>query len=232
MYEKRDLKTLEKALGVTFQDKSLLTQALTHASLTGDVQHNNERLEFLGDRVLGFCIAHLLYQTFPLESEGSLARRQAVLVSKRTLVKVAMALNLSLYLGHARRIKREEGKTNSSLLADSCEALLAALFLDQGIEKCQDLIQRLWLPYINVDSEAPKDARTELQEWTQKKGYPLPLYEVVKVEGKAHSPSFTMKASVHGYAEVIVLGKSKKEAAHKCAEQLYQIISKKDDHET
>jgi ribonuclease III len=181
---------LEKRLGHRFKDARLLEQALTHRSHGND---NNERLEFLGDGVLGCAVAEELYSRFPLLPEGKLTRLRASLVREDTLAEVAERLELAglLQAGARQQVTR-------SLLADAVEALVGAVFVDAGYEAARKVVLAAIGPLIDrLDPEEPaKDAKTELQERLQAKHLPLPQYRVASVEGEAHRQSFLVECSI------------------------------------
>lgn len=200
-------------LSTLFEDQSLLTNALTlaHNGKTADY----ERLEFLGDRVLGLIVADMLYLNYPTEKEGKLAPRFTELVREETLAQVARQLDIP-----AQLITREENlRANPSILADVCEAVLGALFLDKGFNAVQKFVTPIWTPIMHQYKTAPKDAKTRLQEWAQKKGYTLPVYRVIGKQGADHNPQFIIEAVVHGQAAQGI-GHSKKEAEQIAAETL------------
>lgn len=212
------LKELLRNLGHTFDDPRRLDLALTHSSVAGNAR-SNERLEFLGDRVLGLVVAHLLFDTFPHEPEGALARRHTALVRRQALARVANAIGLGACLRLSRGEEDSGGRHNSGLLADACEAVLAAIFLDGGLDAAEKFVRRHWLPLMDESHKPPQDPKTELQELVQGRGLPLPQYREISREGPAHAPMFTVEVHVVGYATVTATGKSK-QAAEKAAAQI------------
>ena len=189
-----DIEALERAIGHTFDDRKLLTEALTHSS-AADIT-SNERLEFLGDRVLGLVIAQALIARFPKEAEGTLAPRLNGLVRRETLAKVAEAVNLGAYMKMARSESQSGGRRKQGMLADAMEAVIAAVFLDSGLQAARDVILEGWRPHLEAQDAAPIDAKTALQEWAQGRGQPLPIYTVVSREGPDHNPVFRIEASL------------------------------------
>ena len=173
------------ALGVSFSDPALLRAALTHRSLGGVV--NNQRLEFLGDRVLGLIVAEGLMARFPDEEEGDLAPRLAALVSADSLAKVSQAIELGQHLEMAPSEEASGGRENDANLADACEALIAALYLDGGLGTAAAFVERHWQPLIEAQIVPPKDAKTALQEWSQARGLGLPRYRLRTGDGH-HGP--------------------------------------------
>ncbi|HEX6143826.1 MAG TPA: ribonuclease III [Geminicoccaceae bacterium] len=196
------LARLEERLGHAFTRPALLEQALTHASVQGRGRSrrrplSNERLEFLGDRVLGLAVAESLMRRFPDDPEGALSARHSVLVSEVTLARVARGIDLGPALEVA------PGQTNldrdaPALLANALEAVIAAVYLDAGWPAAAAVVGRLLEGQIAAVTLPPKDPKSMLQERLQGEGLPLPRYEVVKVEGPDHAPSFEVRASLQG----------------------------------
>jgi ribonuclease-3 len=221
---------LAEILGHTFKDPALLELALTHPSVAGDDAgedarlHNYQRLEFLGDRVLGLAIAELLIRRFPLEREGRLARRHTQLVRKEALAKVARGIDLGGYLIISRGEEEAGGRRNPAILADCCEAIIAALFLDGGMKAAERFIHEHWVPLMEEAAVPPKDVKTALQEWTQARALPLPDYKVVANEGPDHKPVFSVEVSVKGQASATATGTSKRAAEKAAARKLLEAI--------
>jgi ribonuclease-3 len=216
--KRKDSASLTAALGHDFARPELLDQALTHPSTAGHAPY--ERLEFLGDRVLGLIIAELIYREFPAEPEGKLARRFAGLVRKEALARVAEAIDLGPHL-RVSRGEAEQGRLGSlNLLADSCEAVIAALFLDGGYPAAQGFVERWWRPLITEQAEPPQDVKTALQEWAQARALPLPVYRLVGREGPAHDPLFDIEVSLPGRAPAVGRGRSRRAAEAAAAELL------------
>lgn len=215
---------LADALGHSFSQPALLTEALTHRSAVSasatEGRFGYERLEFLGDRVLGLIIANLLLQHFPGESEGQLARRFNALVQGETLATVAQSLNLGDYLILAPSEAQSGGRTNRSLLADVCESIIAALFLDGGLPVAEKFVAQHWLPLLTAKARPRRDAKTQLQEWAQSRGLPLPIYQTISREGPAHHPKFAVRVSVEGAGTAEGRGSSKRAAEQLAAGEL------------
>lgn len=190
-----DLKRLQRQLGYEFRDQALLTQSLTHRSAGC---RNNERLEFLGDAILGFEIAENLCRQHPNASEGELSRARAQLVKRETLAGVAKRLGLGDYLILGTGELRSGGQTRDSILSDTVEAIIAAVFMDADIESARALVRRILKQEIEeISPEAqPKDSKTQLQEYLQARGKTLPVYEVISVEGSAHEQLFVVECRV------------------------------------
>ncbi len=189
------IEELESRLGLSFKDKSLLTLALTHRSY--GLQHN-ERLEYLGDSVLNLAVAALLYKELDGFSEGDLSRVRSNMVRQQALHDLAQTLSLHrhLYLGDGER--KSGGLRRPSILADALEAIVAAVFLDQGYETAYSVVERLYRPILSqVDPKTlGKDAKTLLQEFLQGNGLPLPVYVVVATRGAAHNQVFEVECSI------------------------------------
>lgn len=219
-----------------FIDAGLLTEALTHSSVMGgggtrkgtvSGQYNYERLEFLGDRVLGLVVAEMLYQKFPGDNEGALARRHTALVRRETLAQVAVGIDLGDHIRLSRGEEEAGGRHNSSLLADCCEAVIGALYLDGGLAAAALFIRHYWHPLLSGGENPPKDAKSTLQEWVQARGLPLPVYTTVATNGAPHEPVFSIEVQVEGYASVVAEGSSKRMAEQAAAEILLRNVQGK-----
>ena len=220
---------LEQRLQYTFSDKALLELALTHSSVTGDSavtspEVSNERLEFLGDSVLGLLIADMLYNHFSKESEGSLSRRLASLVSRETLSVVAAQMELqdSIQLGGG---EMDSESITVSIAANACEALIGAVYLDSGFGAAKELIVRYWRPLMIAEANPPKDSKTALQELALGQGLPLPVYSLIESTGPAHAPQFKMSVTVEGYDPAIGEGASKRVATRAAAAAFLERLS-------
>ncbi len=229
MVEKRH--PLEQVLGHRFADPDILTQALTHRGALGaqrkdslpvSAVEGNERLEFLGDRVLGLVIADVLLRTFQAENEGGLAPRLAALVSAPTLARVAASIGLPEHVKVARGQRVDTVET--AVLADACEAVIGALYLDGGLAAAEKFISAHWAPLMNAEIVPPKDSKTALQEWAQARGLPLPAYRVLEESGPSHAPSFTMAVKVDGYPETPGQGRTKRLATQAAATALLEHV--------
>lgn len=213
---------LETRLGHSFRDPALLRQALTHPSTGGKL--NNQRLEFLGDRVLGLVIADALYAHFSRQKEGGLARRLASLVKKDTLAVVARTVELDRHLRLGRGADDEGGRQKPAILADACEAVIAALYLDGGIKAARQFILREWDGFINEEARAARDPKSALQEWAQGRGLAPPVYREVGRTGPDHAPRFVIEASIEGLQSVQGEGTSKRLAEKKAAQAMLERI--------
>ncbi len=206
-------------LNYVFKNNSLLELALTQSGV--DSEHNNERLEFIGDRVLGLSVAALLYEMFPNETEGELSRRHATLVSTETLAQVISGLDLA---GKVRHGHMTAGRIQH-VLADAMEAVFGAIFLDGGFNAAQEVIVDIWRNLAAAEVSAPKDPKTKLQEIVQKKDSgALPVYEFLEETGAAHNPVFKVRVSALGHS-AIGKGSSKKTASVEAAEELLKILA-------
>lgn len=191
-------RSIEDVIGHRFANKRLLEEALTHpgcAETRGNTAYNYQRMEFLGDAVLGMVLAELVYGLYPNDNEGSLAKRHAALVRGESLAAVARSLALGEYMRLPEGGDRA-ARDNSSSLEDVCEAIIGAIYLDGGLEAARGFILRHWQSMAESVAAAPKDAKTALQEWAQARGLPLPVYKVVSTTGPAHAPEFTIEVSV------------------------------------
>ncbi|MGE3622981.1 MAG: ribonuclease III [Bdellovibrionales bacterium] len=224
-----DIAGLMEKLGHAFAKPELLQDALTHPSLSGFRARRNssapyERLEFLGDRVLGLVIAEWLYERFPDASEGEMAKRHAALVNREALRVVAVEIELGKYLQLARGEDTGNGRKNIATLPDALEAVMGAMYLDGGLPPVAAFIHRYWKREIDI-AEAPADPKTVLQEWAQGRGLPLPQYKVIEHSGPAHAPKFVIEASVRGHEPVQAAGDSKRAAEKAAAKLLYLQIA-------
>ena len=208
-----------------FKSHDLVVSALTHPCLNYKRRNNMyERLEFLGDRVLGLVIADILYHTYPNVDEGALSRSYISLVKTETLENVAKDLNLSHYLLLAGLNVNQIG---ANILADTCEALIAAIYIDGGIDAVRKFIKHKWKPYIENQEHANKDAKSELQEFTQAWGQGIPEYNIISVVGSDHDPRFTVEVSIPKLKlSARAKARNKKSAEQVAAEKLLTYIKK------
>lgn len=220
-----DLTELAEAVGHRFGDMGRLAGAVTHPSLGGLERASGgvapgaayERLEFLGDRVLGLAIAQWLLERYPDEREGDLARRHAALVRRDALGRVAEAIGLGRHLRLSPGEAEGGGRANRTILADACEAVIGALFLDGGLEAAVRFIRTAWLPMIMGTDAPPQEPKTLLQEWVQGSGRPLPAYQTIGQSGPAHDPRFEVRLSVADQEPVTATGRSKRAAERAAA---------------
>mgnify|MGYP001164666495 CR=1 FL=1 len=222
MARAKSFKALEKALGFKFEDRALLEQALTHASVRGGKAHrlDNERLEFLGDRVLGLAIAELLVEALPEATEGQLARHYNRLVRGGTCAAVARDVGLGEHVILSDSEAESGGRDKSTILADAIEALLGASFLLGGYEAARQMVRRLWAGYLKEIPAVTVDAKSQLQEWAQGQGLPLPEYVEVSRKGPDHAPHFTAEVRIAGKPPARGEGASKRAAEQAAARAL------------
>ncbi|MFC1747263.1 ribonuclease III [Pseudomonadota bacterium] len=218
---------LLRALDYQFLDQSLLEQALTHRSMGST---NNERLEFLGDAILGAVVAAELYQRFPRSTEGELTRLRAALVKGDSLAEIGFELDLGDYIRLGTGELKSGGFRRASILACAIEALIGAVYLDSGSEAARQLILKLYAERLkNVSPEDElKDPKTRLQEFLQSKKQSLPIYELIKVEGEAHAQTFYIECKVEGL-DLAVQGKgvSRRKAEQAAAKEVLSLVNKK-----
>ena len=211
---KINYQNLEKKIKVNFKNKKLLVQSLTHKSF--DKSNNNEKIEFLGDRVLGLVMAKKLLEIYPNEKEGILDKKYASLVNKKTCLEIAKKIELEKYvltfnLGNKKRAIEDK------VLSDSCEALIGAVYLDQGFSTAEKVILNLWSKQIKNSVVTHIDAKTKLQEFSLKKFKKLPLYKVISNTGPKHKPLFKVGVRLEDTKYYISQGKSKKDAEQNAA---------------
>lgn len=223
---------MKDGLAATFQhefkDKAVLTKALTHGSAASDPFDTYERLEFLGDRVLSLVVAEMLFETYTDENEGKLARRSAALVRRETLADVAAEIGLGAYIVLSTGEADAGGRENPSLLADVCESVIAALYLDGGLAVAERFIRRHWQARMERSDSPPLDSKTGLQEWAQGRGLPLPVYRIAKREGPDHAPVFTIAVSVGDGPEATGDGHTRRAAEQAAAGALLQRMQSDD----
>ncbi len=207
---------LQEILGYRFKNQDLLKQALTHSSCTSDITKNYERLEFLGDRVLGVSMAHLLYNMFPQEPEGSLSPRFTKLVRKETVAAVALEMHLNEYI-HA---ENQQLCTNINVLCDVAEAVIGAICIEAGFQTAIDFVDRHWQHLISQNSKPKKDSKTALQEISHAFGAGNPVYTLLRKEGSEHQPIFYIEASIPKKGSAIGSGSNKKIAEQEAAAAL------------
>ncbi|MDD3287648.1 MAG: ribonuclease III [Alphaproteobacteria bacterium] len=228
-----DTSKLVACLKHNFANPELLNAALTHPSLTGSKNHKKgdaspyERLEFLGDRVLGLVIADWLYALFPGSREGDLAKRHASLVNRDALRAIALEIGLERYLrlAHGEEVA-SSGRKNLATLSDALEAVIGAIFLDGGLEPAKNFIQHYWKNEATKAEATPVDPKTALQEWAQGHGLPLPSYKTLENSGPAHAPKFVIEVTVKGHLPAIAEGPSKRAAEKSAAEAILKHLSK------
>jgi ribonuclease-3 len=227
----KDYSALEERIGYSFADKALLDRALTHISaLSGGPQNrvsSYQRLEFLGDHVLGLVISDMLYRTFPKANEGELSKRLADLVRKETCAAVAKEMDL----GPALRLGNSEahagGRLRATILADACEGLVGAVFVDGGYPAAEALIAKFWQERMLKSVKPLRDAKTMLQEWAQARGLPTPAYKEIGRTGPHHDPEFKVAVSLPDRPLAEGLGASKRAAEQAAAEAMLTSVGVK-----
>ena len=216
-------KKLEDIIGYKFQKEHYLERALTHSSTNDD--YNYQRLEFLGDRVLGLVIAHALFEEFRGENEGGLAKRHTALVQGTTIAIIGQAHNLGEFIILSDSERDAGGQMNENILSDVVEALLGAIYLDGGYEAARKVVLHLWGDNIKTLETAPQDPKTELQEWVQARGLPLPDYQIVDKSGPDHAPVFVLRLSIEGFDPIEAKGPSRRQAEKTVARKMLKIVN-------
>jgi ribonuclease-3 len=206
-----------ETLGHKPKDLSLFELALTHSSVGAD---SYERLEFLGDRVLGMVIARALYERYPQEPEGKLSRRYNVLVARETCAEIGRELGLPALIRLGKQAREDHASQSENVVGDVVEALIGALLLDGGLEAAERFVLKTWGPYLEGQVRAPEHPKSALQELAAARGFKAPVYEVVARTGAHHAPRFTIRVSVPRLGEASADGSSKQEAETAAAEAL------------
>lgn len=215
------LEALEARIGHRFADRRLLRRALTHTGVSPRPDQNYERLEFLGDRVLGLVVARLVYDAHPAASEGELARRFNALVNRDACAGVARALGLGAHIRLDPGEQKTGGRDKPVILGDVMEALIAALYLDAGLDVASAFVTRLWRPLLTAaPGAAGRDPKSALQEWAQAQGLALPAYAVTGRSGPDHAPNFVISVTVDGFAAAEAEGPSRRIAEQNAARAL------------
>lgn len=214
-----------------FKNQKLFYQAFTHRSYLNEAKEktdSNERLEFLGDSILSFVVSQHLFKKYPEFNEGTLTNLRSLLVNTRSLAEIARELNFGDFLRLSKGEEESKGRENQSLLADSFEAFIGALFLDQGIKKVESFISDVLLPKADdfVQKQKFKDPKSILQEHVQSKKLSSPIYKVIEEEGPAHAKIFTVGVYVQDNLQGTGKGKSKQEAEESAAEEALEKIGK------
>ncbi len=225
-----DLQAFQGRIGHTFRQPDLLVRALTHSSISGPTRASNERMEFLGDRVLALTMAGALYAADASAAEGQLAPRLNALVRLETCADVARGIGLGDVLKLGRSEMVSGGRRKDALLGDALEAVIAAVYLDAGFEAARDMILRLWGDRITRLSDADaRDAKSTLQEWAQGRGLAAPVYEETARSGPDHQPVFTVRADVPGHGSAEATANTKRAAEQAAARDLLARLERPDD---
>lgn len=215
----QEFQAIAALLGYTFRNRDLLKAALTHGSgRKGKTNTTYQRLEFLGDRVLGLVIAEELYVRNPRKAEGALAQNFSVLVRAEACADAARDLGISEHIRVGQKEKAQGMATQTVILGDVMESILGAMYLDGGLEPARALIMRLWDERLSSRSKLVKDAKSFLQEWALAQGKAIPAYRIVSRDGPDHSPNFTIAVTVDGFAEAIASAQSKRNGEQLAAE--------------
>ena len=205
---------LEKKIGINFKDKKLLIKSLTHKSFNSN--NNYEKLEFLGDRVLGLIISKTLLEIFPDDKEGSLDKKLASLVNRKKCCEISKKLNLENFIVTGN-IQSKKNKIVDKIISDACEALIGAIYLDQGLSSAEKFILKFWKNSLNLNIKDQIDAKTKLQEYSLKKYKILPKYKLLSNTGPRHKPVFKIGVSIESSKTFKASGYSKKDAEQKAA---------------
>lgn len=219
-----DLEAFTRRLGHRFASPGLLVRAVTHASITSPTRPDNQRLEFLGDRVLGLVIAEALLSADADASEGLLAPRFNALVRKETCADVARQIDLGAVLKLGRSEMKSGGRRKEALLGDAMEAVIAAVYEDAGFEAARGVILRLWGGRVAVVEDDARDAKTSLQEWAQARGQTPPSYHETSREGPDHAPEFTVEARLQSGEAATAQASSKRAAEQAAARALLSRV--------
>ena len=211
---KIDYQNLEKKIKINFKNKDLLIKSLTHKSF--DKEENNEKVEFLGDRVLALVMAKKLLEIYPNEKEGILDKKFASLVNKKTCLEIAKKIELNKYI-LTLNIRKKKNSIEDKVLADSCEALIGAIYLDKGLQIVEKFILSLWSNHIKESVVTQIDAKTKLQELSLKKFKKLPIYKLLSNTGPRHKPLFKVAVKLVDTRFYSAKGKSKKDAEQNAA---------------
>jgi ribonuclease III len=217
---KRSTTALEDRIGYRFTDAAMLECALTHISALKGARNragSYQRLEFLGDHVLGLVISDMLYRAFPKADEGELSRRLADLVRKETCAEIARAIDLGAAIRLGSSEANAGARTRPAILADVCESVIGAVYLDGGYKAAEDLVERLWEHRMRATAQPLRDPKTILQEWAQARGLPTPAYREVARSGPDHNPEFRVAVQLPAFAPAEGMGRSKRAAEQAAA---------------
>jgi ribonuclease III len=204
----------EKKIGIKFKDKNLVKFLLTHKST--DKKNNNEKLEFLGDRVIGLILSKKLFELYPTEPEGVLDKKFANLVNKKTCSRIGWSIGLQNYIIIGNKSKKIN-QTDEKILSDACEALIGAIFIEKGFVLTENFVLKIWKQEIVKSKITILDSKTKLQEYSLKKYKKLPIYRLVSSTGPKHNPSYKISVKIIGSKEYFGLGSSKQQAEQDAA---------------
>ena len=214
-------KILEHKINIKFKNKKLLSLSLIHKSF--DILSNNEKLEFLGDRVLALVLSKKLFNLYPYESEGNLDKKFASLVNRKTCLKISKNLELEKFLILGNTYKKNS-KIEDKILSDACEALIGAVYLDSGFKIVENFILKFWNDEIKKTVKIEIDPKTKLQEYSLKYFKKLPTYKVLSCKGPQHNPSYKVSVKIHDSKFFYGVGNSKKIAEHDAAKKLLEDL--------
>ncbi len=214
---------MEEQTGYRPRDTAQIELALTHASSSED---NYERLEFLGDRVLGLAVAHWLYELFPEEPEGKMSRRLNALVARPVCAAVARAIGVPAQMRLGKQARDDGASDSDNVLGDAVEALIGAVYLEAGFAAAAAVVQRLWVPHLGEQERAPKHPKSALQEWAAANNRKPPVYEMVGRSGPHHAPTFVVEVSIKGVGEARAEGTTKQEAETEAAVALLEQLAR------
>ena len=230
MISKKKLNEFEFNINFKFKNQNILIEALTHPSNLKEIKHENkdiknnfERLEFLGDRVLGLAIAHLIFQKFQNLNEGNLTKKLSYLVQKDFLYKIAIEIRIDKILKYSH--KKENIRMNIAILSDAVESLIGAIFIDSGYTETLNFIEKIWDKYLDIEDSNKQDPKTHLQEFSQRKYKTLPIYILIKQEGPSHSPNFTISLDVYNLPTIKASGESIREAEKNAAIEALKLLN-------
>ena len=209
-------------MGISFKDVQILTQALTHKSF--DTKNNYEKLEFLGDRVLGFVISKKLLELYPNEKVGIIDKKLANLVNKNKCFEIGKELELDNYILTGNTEKKKKPNIAKKIISDCCESLIGAIYIDKGFEASSKFILNYWKNYLNLSDVTVIDSKTRLQEYSLKKFKTLPIYKLISNTGPRHKPNFKISVKIKDSKTVIADGSSKKNAEQAAAMKLLETI--------
>lgn len=213
---------LYEILGYSFKDESLIREALTHPSLEGTPSY--QRLEFIGDRVLGLAIAAWMFELHPNADEGGLASRHTNLVRREACAKIAADLNLGDFIHMAKSSEDTGGRKRETIIADVCKSVIGAIYLEAGYLEAEKFIRKFWHEMAHNVKVAKRDAKTKLQELVQSRGKSTPVYTTIDKKGPDHQPTFTIVVSVQGEGEETAKGFSKRDAEQLAAEKILKRL--------
>ena len=216
-----NLLNLEKKIGVKFNNKKILLQALTHKSFNS--VKNNEKLEFLGDRVLGLIISKKLFELYPNDSEGSLDKKLSGLVNKNVCYDIGKKINLHDFI-IVNNSKKKNFKIADKIISDSCEALIGAIYLEHGFSTVEKIVIKHWKNYLSKSINVNIDSKTLLQEYSLKKYKSLPIYKIINISGPKHKPLFKIAVKLHNSKFLHATGSSKKDAEQNAAKNYLKQI--------